>query len=124
MLSPNSRSAPERSDKLPLSDRSFACGQFRWDSRDYSDTSCAARDRSRRAIPDAVVFLPGHKIMVQVQSAWFPLYDRNPQTFVPDIFFAKPSDYQVATERLYHASGMASFLELPIVTDYTDLHGP
>ena len=39
------------------------------------------------------VFLPGHRIMVQIQSSWFPLYDRNPQTFVPNIFFAKPSDY-------------------------------
>ena len=36
------------------------------------------------------VFLPGHRLMVQVQSAWFPLYDRNPQTFVPNIFFARP----------------------------------
>lgn len=43
------------------------------------------------------VFLPGHKIMVQVQSSWFPLYDRNPQTFVPNIFFAKPGDYRKAT---------------------------
>ena len=40
------------------------------------------------------VFLPGHRIMVQIQSSWFPLYDRNPQTFVPNIFFAKPSDYR------------------------------
>ena len=42
------------------------------------------------------VFLPGHKIMVQIQSSWFPLYDRNPQTFVPNIFFAKPADYRAA----------------------------
>ena len=62
------------------------------------------------------VFLPGHKIMVQVQSSWFPLYDRNPQTFVPNIFFAKPADYQKATERIYHAPAHASFIELPIVT--------
>ncbi|HET9388506.1 MAG TPA: CocE/NonD family hydrolase [Steroidobacteraceae bacterium] len=61
------------------------------------------------------VFLPGHRIMVQVQSAWFPLYDRNPQTFVPNIFFAKPGDYQKATERLYHTAGKASFVELPVV---------
>jgi putative CocE/NonD family hydrolase len=61
------------------------------------------------------VFLPGHRIMVQVQSAWFPLYDRNPQTFVPNIFFAKPEDYRKATERVYHAAGRASFVELPIV---------
>ena len=48
------------------------------------------------------VFLPGHRIMVQVQSSWFPLYDRNPQTFVPNIFLAKPADYQKATQRVYH----------------------
>ena len=43
--------------------------------------------------------------MVQVQSSWFPLYDRNPQTFVPNIFFAKPGDYRKATQRIYHAPG-------------------
>ncbi len=57
------------------------------------------------------VFLPGHKIMVQVQSSWFPLYDRNPQTFVPNIFWAKPDDYKKATQRVYHTS----FVELPVV---------
>ena len=62
------------------------------------------------------VFLPGHKIMVQVQSSWFPLYDRNPQTFVPSIFRATPADYRKATQRIYHAAGQASFIELPIVT--------
>jgi predicted acyl esterase len=61
------------------------------------------------------VFLPGHRIMVQVQSSWFPLYDRNPQTFVPNIFFAKPEDYKKATERVYHAPGQASFIELPLI---------
>jgi hypothetical protein len=61
------------------------------------------------------VFLPGHRIMVQVQSSWFPLYDRNPQTFVPNIFWAKPGDYRKATQRIYHAPGQASFIELPLV---------
>jgi len=61
------------------------------------------------------VFLPGHRVMVQVQSAWFPLYDRNPQTFVANIFFAKPEDYKKATERIYHAPGKVSFIELPVV---------
>ena len=69
------------------------------------------------ALPTANhVFLPGHRIMVQVQSSWFPLYDRNPQTFVPNIFWAKPSDYQKATQRIYHQPGHASFIELPVVT--------
>ena len=54
--------------------------------------------------------------MVQVQSSWFPLYDRNPQTFVPNIFWAKPGDYRKATQRVYHAPGQASFVELPVVT--------
>jgi hypothetical protein len=61
------------------------------------------------------VFLPGHRIMVQIQSSWFPLYDRNPQTFVPSIFWAKPADYQKATQRIYHTPEKASFIELPVV---------
>jgi putative CocE/NonD family hydrolase len=68
------------------------------------------------ALPNANhVFLPGHRIMVQIQSSWFPLYDRNPQTFVPNIFWAKPGDYRKATQRIYHAPGQASFVELPVV---------
>jgi putative CocE/NonD family hydrolase len=63
------------------------------------------------------VFLPGHRIMVQVQSSWFPLYDRNPQTFVPNIFWAKPGDYKKATQRIYHQPGQASFVELPLVSE-------
>ena len=61
------------------------------------------------------VFLPGHKLMVQVQSAWFPLYDRNPQTYVSNIFFAQPKDYQKATERAYRGGDKASFVTLPVV---------
>jgi len=61
------------------------------------------------------VFVPGHRVMVQIQSAWFPLYDRNPQTFVPNIFWAKPEEYRKATQRVYHAPGQASFVELPAV---------
>jgi uncharacterized protein len=61
------------------------------------------------------VFLPGHRMMVQVQSSWFPLYDRNPQTFVPNIFFAKPEDYKKAEQRIYSSAGEASFIELPVV---------
>ncbi|MGC9947657.1 MAG: CocE/NonD family hydrolase [Bryobacteraceae bacterium] len=61
------------------------------------------------------VFLPGHRMMVQVQSSWFPLYDRNPQTFVANIFWAKPEDYRRALQRVYHAPGQASYVELPVV---------
>ncbi|HEV7892882.1 MAG TPA: CocE/NonD family hydrolase [Pyrinomonadaceae bacterium] len=71
----------------------------------------------RFALPTANhVFLPGHRVMVQIQSSWFPLYDRNPQTFVPNIFWAKPGDYRKATQRVYHAPGQASFVEMPLVT--------
>jgi hypothetical protein len=61
------------------------------------------------------VFQPGHRIMVQIQSSWFPLYDRNPQTFVPNIFFAKPSDYVKATETVLRSAGHASAVWLPVV---------
>ena len=63
------------------------------------------------------VFLPGHRVMIQVQSSWFPLYDRNPQTFVPNIFDAKPSDYRKATQRIYHSPDNASYVELPVADD-------
>jgi putative CocE/NonD family hydrolase len=72
----------------------------------------------RFALPAANhVFRPGHRIMVQIQSSWFPLYDRNPQTFVPNIFFAKPESYRKATQRVWHSPGQASFVELPVVAD-------
>jgi hypothetical protein len=72
----------------------------------------------RFALPTANhVFLPGHRIMVQVQSSWFPLYDRNPQTYVPSIFWAKPENYKKATQRVYHGPGEESFIELPLVKE-------
>jgi len=61
------------------------------------------------------VFLPGHRIMVQVQSSLFPLYDRNPQTFVPNIFNAKAGDYRAATQSVYHGGTTASAVLLPVV---------
>jgi len=73
----------------------------------------------RFALPAANhVFLPGHRIMVQIQSSWFPLYDRNPQTFVPTIFWAKPGDFRKAVQRIYHAPGQESFIELPVVSSH------
>jgi putative CocE/NonD family hydrolase len=73
--------------------------------------------RYRFVLPTANhVFLPGHRIMVQIQSSWFPLYDRNPQTFVKNMFWAKPEDYKKATQRIYNTPGIASFIELPLVT--------
>lgn len=70
----------------------------------------------RFALPTANhVFLPGHRIMVQVQSSWFPLYDRNPQTYVDNIFFAKPGDYKKATIKIFDGGSAVSFVELPVV---------
>jgi putative CocE/NonD family hydrolase len=60
------------------------------------------------------VVQPGHRLMVQVQSSWFPLYDRNPQTFVPNIFFAEPKDYRAATQRVFTGPD-GSWIGLPIV---------
>ena len=59
-------------------------------------------------------FLKGHRIMVQVQSSWFPIIDRNPQTFVANIFTAKASDFRAATHRIYRSAARASYVELPV----------
>jgi putative CocE/NonD family hydrolase len=70
----------------------------------------------RFALPTANhVFLPGHRVMVQVQSSWFPVYDRNPQTYVENIFFAKPADYKKATIKIFDGGANASFVDLPVV---------
>ena len=63
----------------------------------------------------AYTFRTGHRIMVQVQSTWFPLYDRNPQTFVPNIFLARAADYRVQTHRIYRDARHPSHVQLPVV---------
>ena len=65
------------------------------------------RDRSHR-------FLRGHRIMVQIQSTWFPIIDRNPQTFVPNIFRAQAADFRRATQRVYLSREFPSYLSLPV----------
>ena len=60
-------------------------------------------------------FLKGHRIMVQIQSSWFPLYDRNPQSFVSNIFNAKAEDFQTATQKIYRSKERASHVLLPVV---------
>jgi len=62
-------------------------------------------------------FLKGHRIMVQVQSTWFPVYDRNPQTFVPNIFTARPQDFRVATQRIYRSASHPSHIALPVLEE-------
>lgn len=61
------------------------------------------------------VFMQGHRIMVQIQSTWFPVIDRNPQTFMPSIYQAKPADYQKATQRVYSSPAQPSHLVLPVM---------
>jgi putative CocE/NonD family hydrolase len=61
------------------------------------------------------IFQPGHRIMVQVQSTLFPLYDRNPQTYVPNIFDAKSADFQKATQRIWRSGDTESYVDLPVV---------
>ena len=61
------------------------------------------------------VFQKGHRIMVQVQSTWFPVIDRNPQRFVPNIFLAKESDFQVATQRVFRSGQQASHIAVPVI---------
>lgn len=60
-------------------------------------------------------FLKGHRIMVQVQSTWFPVIDRNPQKFVPNIFLAKDSDFQQATQRVFCSGQYASYIDVPVM---------
>jgi hypothetical protein len=60
-------------------------------------------------------FQPGHRIMVQVQSSWFPLYDRNPQKYVPNIMYARPEDFTKATQRVWHEPASTSSVELPVI---------
>ncbi|MFT5144959.1 MAG: putative CocE/NonD family hydrolase [Rhodothermales bacterium] len=63
----------------------------------------------------AYTFKPGHRIMVQVQSTWFPVHDRNPQTFVPNIFLAQAEDYQAQTHTVHRSGRLPSHLELDLI---------
>ena len=59
-------------------------------------------------------FRAGHRIMVQVQSSWFPVIDRNPQKFVSNIFLAQPADFIAATQRIFRSGAQASHLVMPV----------
>jgi len=61
------------------------------------------------------VFKAGHTVLIEIQSSWFPLYDRNPQTFVRNIMTAKPQDYKPATITIYSGPGHDSALQVPLV---------
>nr|WP_315212661.1 CocE/NonD family hydrolase [uncultured Duganella sp.] len=91
-------------------------GRYRNSLENPSPITANAVEKYRFALPNANhVFLPGHRVMVQIQSSWFPLYDRNPQTYVPNIFHAKAGDYKKATLKVFHAGAQASAIELPVV---------
>ncbi|HVZ96098.1 MAG TPA: CocE/NonD family hydrolase C-terminal non-catalytic domain-containing protein, partial [Chitinophagaceae bacterium] len=62
-------------------------------------------------------FLKGHKIMIQVQSSWFPVIDMNPQKYVPNIFLADKSDYIKTTETVYCNNKLATYIELPVMKE-------
>ena len=64
--------------------------------------------------PNNHAFLKGHRIMIQVQSTWFPLYDRNPQKFVENIYKASDADYVKATQKIYRSKDAASSIILPV----------
>jgi predicted acyl esterase len=60
------------------------------------------------------VFKKGHSIMIQVQSTWFPIIDRNPQKFVPNIFEATESDFQITTQKVFRSANYPSYIQLPV----------
>jgi uncharacterized protein len=70
------------------------------------------------------VFRKGHRIMVHVQSTWFPVIDRNPQRFVPSIFMASDNDFRRATQRIYRSGQRASHITLPTVSGKPRLPSP
>ncbi len=90
-------------------------GRYRESFEHPSAIPANQTQRYRFVLPTANhTFLPGHRIMVQIQSSWFPLYDRNPQTYVPNIFMAQPGDYVKVTQSVYRSPGRASAIWLPV----------
>src|SRR5262249_7954751 len=100
---------------LPISMDIFR-GRYRDSFEHPTAIPASTVQRYRFTLPtvDHVV-LPGHRVMVQIQSSWFPLYDPNPQTFVDNISFPKRADYHKATQGIYPQPGAASAIELPVV---------
>ena len=101
--------------ELPVASDIFR-GRYRESFEHPTAIPAGVPQHYRFALPNQnYVFKPGHRIMVQIQSALFPLYDRNPQTFVPNILDAKPADYQKATISILHGADQASAVWLPVV---------
>ncbi|WP_246058705.1 CocE/NonD family hydrolase [Luteibacter pinisoli] len=119
----NDTDAPELSGyQLPISLAIFR-GRYRRSFEHPTAIPSGAVQEYRFRLPTVnYTFVPGHRIMVQLQSSLFPLYDRNPQTYVPNIFFAKPGDYRPATVSIEHGMQGMSAVLLPIVPSSTAIH--
>ena len=101
--------------ELPIGTDIFR-GRYRESFSTPSAVPANTPQRYRFTLPNANhVFLPGHRIMVQIQSTLFPLYDRNPQSYVDNILFAKQSDYRRATVTVLRSGDQASAVWLPVV---------
>jgi len=101
--------------QLPVSMDIFR-GRYRESFEHPSAIPAGKSQRYRFVLPTTNhVFLPGHRIMVQIQSSWFPLYDRNPQSFVANIFFAKPENYVKANQTIFHSPSESSAVWMPVV---------
>ncbi|NIJ09200.1 hypothetical protein FHS31_002832 [Sphingomonas vulcanisoli] len=113
---PETPSTPEMAGyQLPIAMDIFR-GRYRTSFEHPSPIPAGKVEKYKFRLPMANhVFQPGHRIMVQIQSSWFPLYDRNPQTYVPNIFFAKASDYKTATMTISRSPAAASAVWLPVV---------
>ena len=108
--------------ELPIAMDIFR-GRYRQSFSNPSPIPAGQVERYRFTLPPTNhVFLPGHRIMVQIQSSWFPLYDRNPQRYVDNIFFAKPADYTVATQRIMRQGDQASAVWLPLAPQPDAVH--
>jgi uncharacterized protein len=100
--------------ELPISLDIFR-GRYRHDLANPSAVPSNEVQEYKFGLPSVnYVFQPGHRIMVQIQSSLFPIYDRNPQTYVPNIFFAKPEDYRAETVSVLHGDGGQSAVLLPV----------
>ncbi len=105
--------------ELPISMDIFR-GRYRESFEHPSAIPAEKTQRYRFVLPTVNhIFLPGHRVMVQIQSSWFPLYDRNPQTYVANIFFAKPQDYVRATQSIFRSAATPSAVWLPVVAAKT-----
>jgi predicted acyl esterase len=101
--------------QLPVSLDIFR-GRYRNSFEHPSAIPAGQAQEYRFGLPTANhVFLPGHRIMVQIQSTLFPLYDRNPQSYVDNIFFARPADYVAARQTILRSGAQASAVWLPMV---------